>query len=89
MTLSYLKNTPTLELVPENCTGCGLCLTVCPRAVLQASSGKIAITDLSRCMECGACMTNCAFNAIRVDSGTGCAIAIISGLFKKKGPSCC
>lgn len=88
MKLSYLKSTPTLELITEKCTGCGLCREVCPRAVLREEGGKVAITDLSRCMECGACMTNCPFKAIRVDSGTGCAIAIINGLFRKKEPHC-
>lgn len=88
MQLSYLKNTPTLKLISENCTGCGFCLAVCPRNVLREDADKIAITALDRCMECGACMTNCSFNAIHVDAGTGCAIAIINGLFRKKEPHC-
>lgn len=88
MSMRYLKGTPTLKLISENCTGCGICLDVCPRNVLREDAQKIAITDLSRCMECGACMTNCSFDAIQVDAGTGCAIAIINGLFRKKEPHC-
>jgi hypothetical protein len=34
-------------------------------------------------MECGACRRNCAFDAIAVDSGVGCAAAIIASWFNK------
>jgi ferredoxin len=41
-------------------------------------------------MECGACMKNCAFNAIQVETGVGCAAALIgSYLPGNKGRVCC
>jgi len=46
------------------------------------------------CMECGACQTNCPSGAIRVDSGVGCATAMIHAALRGSqevtcGPDCC
>jgi NAD-dependent dihydropyrimidine dehydrogenase PreA subunit len=41
------------------------------------------------CMECGACQLNCPAGAIMVDSGVGCAAAMIrAALTGKKEPTC-
>jgi len=74
------------------CTGCGRCLEVCPHEVFHRSkgknSGKIEITNLDRCIECGACMMNCAFGALQVDTGVGCAAAVLNGMLTGGEPSC-
>jgi Fe-S-cluster-containing hydrogenase component 2 len=44
--------------------------------------------DRDRCIECGACMMNCSFGAIRVNSGVGCAAALINGLIRGGEPQC-
>ena len=49
---------------------------------------KAFVTDRDRCMECGACANNCEFRAIRVNSGVGCAAAIINGMITGGPPSC-
>ncbi|MFQ6039142.1 MAG: ATP-binding protein, partial [Candidatus Aminicenantales bacterium] len=41
----YLKNVVTLTYDPEKCTGCGMCLEVCPHRVFALSEGKARITD--------------------------------------------
>ena len=46
------------------------------------------------CMECGACQINCPSGAIQVDSGVGCAIAMIRAALRGSqdvtcGPDCC
>ena len=41
----YLKNVTTLQLNPELCSGCGICLDVCPHAVLEYNHRKAAIRD--------------------------------------------
>ncbi|MGD0917708.1 MAG: 4Fe-4S binding protein, partial [Thermodesulfobacteriota bacterium] len=41
--LVYLKNVVSLKLDQERCAGCGVCLSVCPHAVLSLTNGKIEI----------------------------------------------
>lgn len=75
---SYLPDVATLELDQGACIGCGMCMEVCPHQVFALSGDKAEIVDRNRCMECGACRTNCPAEAIRVDSGVGCAAGMIS-----------
>jgi NAD-dependent dihydropyrimidine dehydrogenase PreA subunit len=77
MKFRYLKST-TLSLDSNKCTGCGRCTEVCPHEVFELENRKARIKDIGACMECGACMKNCPFAAITVDTGTGCAAAILS-----------
>ncbi len=86
--MKYLKNVVTLQHYPEKCTGCGMCLQVCPHRVFEKSGGKVVIGERDACMECGACARNCPFNAIKVDEGVGCATAIIIGFFTGEEPTC-
>ncbi len=92
--LRYLSNVVTLELDEAKCNGCAVCVTVCPHAVFairdhQAGRGQRArIVDRDACMECGACAKNCAPGAISVQSGVGCAAAIIIGALTGHEPSC-
>ncbi len=88
MTHQYLKNVTTLKLDPDKCTGCGMCVDVCPHRVLQLDNGKAHIATKDRCMECGACMQNCPFQAIEVHAGVGCAAAILASFFTGKEPTC-
>jgi ferredoxin len=86
--MRYMVNVVSLELFPERCTGCGRCLEVCPHEVFAQDGKTVRIVDRDRCIECGACMMNCSFGAIRVNSGVGCAAAIINGLIKGGEPEC-
>lgn len=88
MKLRYLQNVVTLRLNTEKCTGCGMCISVCPHSVFALENGKAKITDINSCMECGACAKNCAFSAISVSPGVGCAAAIIRGMLTGSEPSC-
>jgi ferredoxin len=86
---SYKVN--TLQYVPELCIGCSMCWTVCPHGVF--SEGKEAqLVDQEACMECGACSVNCPTHAIAVQSGVGCAAAMIQAALKGKSidsAECC
>jgi len=84
----YLKNVATLNLSAEKCIGCGRCVEVCPHRVFNVTDRKARIKDKDRCMECGACAMNCPKNAISVDSGVGCASAVITGWITGSEPSC-
>lgn len=84
----YLTNVATLAFNEEKCNGCGVCLEVCPQAVLARAGKKIEIRDRDACMECGACAVNCPFGALSVQSGVGCASALIRAALTGKEPTC-
>jgi nitroreductase/NAD-dependent dihydropyrimidine dehydrogenase PreA subunit len=49
----------------DKCTGCGLCVTVCPSGTLSLQGGKAAVTgDFS--LSCGHCAAVCPADAIMV-----------------------
>jgi len=85
----YLKNVVTLQLDENKCTGCGMCLEVCPHAVFKMNSSHAVIQNRDACMECGACSRNCPFDAISVEAGVGCAAAVINSLLGRNGGECC
>ena len=87
--LLYLRDVVTLKLDEEKCMGCGICLSVCPHAVLQLTNGRVEIRNRDACMECGACAQNCPVKAVRVQSGVGCATAVINSALGRKNASCC
>lgn len=88
MKFKYLKDVVTLELDQNKCTGCGMCMEVCPHAVFAVENRKAAIVDRDACMECGACAENCPASAISVRAGVGCASGIIRGQLKGGEPCC-
>jgi len=85
----YLKGVVTLALDQEKCVGCGMCLMVCPQAVLRMHNGHARIENRDQCMECGACSQNCPTEAVTVQAGVGCAAAVINSALGRDGSSCC
>lgn len=86
----YLKNVVTLKAMPGKCIGCGLCIEVCPHAVLGLDdSGRVSIREKDACMECGACYRNCPTEALFVQAGVGCAAAVINAMLGREGSCCC
>ena len=81
-TLRYLRDVVTLRLDHQRCIGCGMCIDVCPHAVFRLEDKKARIVDRDACMECGACQLNCVTGAIHVESGVGCASAMIAAALK-------
>ncbi len=49
---------------------------------------RAVVTDKDLCMECGACALNCEFGAIAVNTGVGCAAALINGMITGGAPTC-
>jgi len=85
----YLKDVVTLKLAEEKCVGCGMCLVVCPHAVLSPNNGRVRIENRDACMECGACAQNCPTQALCVNAGVGCAEAVINSALGRKDSACC
>ena len=79
----------TLEYDPGLCIGCAMCVAVCPHAVFAMNDRVALLAHPDSCMECGACQLNCPTGAISVDSGVGCASAmIVAALTGKKQTEC-
>jgi NAD-dependent dihydropyrimidine dehydrogenase PreA subunit len=85
----YLKDVVSLKLDREKCVDCGVCLEVCPHAVLGMNKGFTWIENRDACMECGACARNCPTEALTVKAGVGCAAAVISSALGRESASCC
>lgn len=84
---AYARN--TLQYDVTLCTGCGLCVDVCPHGVFALNGRLVQLARPAACMECGACQRNCPAGAITVDSGVGCAAAMIyAALTGKKDAGC-
>ncbi|NIO04850.1 MAG: 4Fe-4S dicluster domain-containing protein [Proteobacteria bacterium] len=84
---AYRSN--TLQYDPEGCINCGICSVVCPHGVFATGDGVAQLVSPQACMECGACQLNCPAEAIQVESGVGCATAMIrAALTGKKEPVC-
>jgi NADH:ubiquinone oxidoreductase subunit F (NADH-binding)/(2Fe-2S) ferredoxin/ferredoxin len=52
---------------PEKCTGCGMCVKVCPTAATSGEKKKPHTIDNETCIRCGACIESCKFDAINVE----------------------
>ena len=66
-----------------------MCSTVCPHAVFERTNGVVTLSKPENCMECGACQLNCPTGAITVDSGVGCAAAMIYAALTGKKEAIC
>lgn len=51
------------QIAPELCTGCGLCISVCPDRTISLVAGSARVTG-DKCMACGHCQAVCPVQAI-------------------------
>ena len=66
-----------------------MCAVVCPHGVFAMNHRRAEIVRQANCMECGACQVNCPTQAVAVESGVGCAAAIIqAALTGRREPTC-
>lgn len=74
----------TLRYDPDRCINCRRCTQVCPHGVFADGGHAADLVHPDRCMECGACALNCPVQAITVQSGVGCAWAMIGAAIRGK-----
>jgi heterodisulfide reductase subunit A len=56
---------------PDRCTGCRICLTVCPyKAISFDVSGRVAAVNDLLCRGCGTCASACASQAVSARHAT-------------------
>lgn len=87
--MAYASVSNTLQYDERLCSGCGMCCVVCPHGVFQMNGRVALLVRAEACIECGACELNCVPGAITVDSGVGCAAAMIrAALMHRKQATC-
>jgi heterodisulfide reductase subunit A len=65
-----LYHAPTVAKVNVNlCTGCGMCVQVCPYDALSLKNGKVEVNEVL-CEGCGTCSATCLRAAIQVKNMT-------------------
>ena len=84
---AYLEN--TLVYSPQLCNGCAKCVEVCPHAAFEMDGRLAVLVRPQNCMECGACALNCVTGAIAVESGVGCASAMIRAALRGQKEASC
>jgi pyruvate formate lyase activating enzyme len=72
---------PELLYYAERCTGCGQCLTVCPRQAIKITEGK-SHTNRRLCEGCGKCVAVCP-NESRILAGRTMSVAEVFQEIKK------
>lgn len=68
--LRSIDDAVTLQFDVERCSGCGLCVAVCPRAVFVIADARASLAGRGACIECGACALKCAPSALSVAPGS-------------------
>ncbi len=81
--------TNTLDFDSSRCNNCIYCIAVCPHAVFVRHNNVVSLQHPERCMECGACQLNCPTGAIQVESGVGCATAMMMSSIKGQKECTC
>jgi NADH-quinone oxidoreductase subunit F len=56
------------RVIPEKCTGCALCVKVCPTGAITGPRKEPHNMDRSKCIKCRACYDVCKFDAIAGDA---------------------
>lgn len=49
--------------ITQQCTGCGLCINICPQQCIILKDGY-AVIKQENCLHCGSCYENCRHNAV-------------------------
>jgi NADH-quinone oxidoreductase subunit F len=56
-------------ILPEKCTGCGVCVKHCPVDAISGKKKEPHIIHIDACIKCGACLESCKFGAVAKTTG--------------------
>ena len=78
--LDYQEEIPDIEVDEDKCSGCAVCISMCPYDALKLKKvddhSVLEIDDL-KCKRCGLCVTACPSNAITIKDNLRDAISNI------------
>ena len=60
------KGLITYSIIPEECTGCMVCLRNCTSNAVSGAKGEAHTIDAALCTRCGVCRNVCKFDAVLV-----------------------
>ena len=70
LTQEYITHEPTIAEVDKDlCSGCRICIAVCPYGAIEIVEGKAKINEVL-CEGCGACVVACPSSAIKLRNYT-------------------
>lgn len=66
--MESIKTDKELRLKLEWCKGCEICVSFCPKEVLEMLNGKVNIKNIDNCISCGQCELRCPDYAIYLEA---------------------
>lgn len=71
VSIGLQETLPTIEVMEERCSGCGICVSTCyyGSAQIKIQDGRTSTTDMFKCKACGMCVTACPAGARNLVGG--------------------
>jgi len=70
------KSLINFYILPDKCTGCGICLRACPVEAISGGKRLVHVIDQEKCIKCGTCLEKCPERFSAVVKTTGEQISV-------------